>query len=616
MPVIRMAQWAVHLRDVGLSGDPLVQLLAASPVESAGGRDEHGGRIITDAIGDEHLQDDLWGPSYGCLQVRTLKPGRPELAAEPWRSLPYLQASLDNQARAVKEIFDRQGLRGAWTVIREGLHVPYLPEAREVASGLGNTGVSGDTVDGRQEIGPTGPPPTASLLIGGGVIQPGRLRVSGETVFANLDVLQASLTRDIDEADRLTVVVADPRRTLLRSARLQERSTITLDGVIFELADIIKRDSRLELSFVDAAAVDLNRPVDTPVAMGPGAGTRGEFMRRLVDLVDWVQADIEPGLSTTEAHALGKDETPWQALGRVAREVQWRRCATANRVLIGSDEWLASRSEPVQVRELHGGVDHIDFESQFGVPADIATIHCHAPTWAAPPTAAVDMVDMGWADGAWLVSRFHRPDITSAAAEVDVTRARPALNEPAPPAEINDTSFIDGDLGEGFTFPVAQTAGNVVQGPVSRYQMQWPVSARITSPFGYRIHPISGERKLHTGTDLGVGVGTQVRACAEGRVVWVGLRGGYGLLVIVEHAMSLEGSLVGSPLVSGRTVSTYYAHLNSAQVRPGSPVLRGQQIALSGGAQGDPNAGTSTGPHLHLEVRVEGAPSNPELFLP
>lgn len=81
--------------------------------------------------------------------------------------------------------------------------------------------------------------------------------------------------------------------------------------------------------------------------------------------------------------------------------------------------------------------------------------------------------------------------------------------------------------------------------------------------------------------------------------------------------MTLEGSLVGgSPLVPGRPLRTYYAHLNSSQVRAGMPVDRGQQIALSGGAAGNPNSGTSTGPHLHFEVRVNDGPTNPRPFLP
>ena len=121
----------------------------------------------------------------------------------------------------------------------------------------------------------------------------------------------------------------------------------------------------------------------------------------------------------------------------------------------------------------------------------------------------------------------------------------------------------------------------------------------------------------HTGIDLGVGVGTVVRAAGDGVVNFVALRGGYGLLVIITHDVTVEGGLVGgSSLVSGRRISTYYAHLNSAQVRPGARVVRGQQIALSGGAAGSPTAGTATGPHLHFETRIEGAPTNPIGLLP
>ena len=119
----------------------------------------------------------------------------------------------------------------------------------------------------------------------------------------------------------------------------------------------------------------------------------------------------------------------------------------------------------------------------------------------------------------------------------------------------------------------------------------FPVRGPVSSPFGLRVHPVSGRSALHHGVDLAVPVGTPVRATATGRVVAAGVRPGYGLTVEVEHGRS------GS-------VSTLYAHLDAVPpgVGVGAVLRRGGLIGWSGGV--GPRAGVSTGPHVHYEVRV------------
>ena len=109
--------------------------------------------------------------------------------------------------------------------------------------------------------------------------------------------------------------------------------------------------------------------------------------------------------------------------------------------------------------------------------------------------------------------------------------------------------------------------------------------ARLTSGFGMRRHPILRVARLHAGVDFPTPVGTPLYAAGDGRVSFVGTRGGYGTVVEVEHP--LAGKL------------TRYAHLSrvSEGVRVGTAVRRGQTIAYSG------NSGLSTSPHLHYEVR-------------
>lgn len=582
-------QVAQLVRGVGLTGDAAMIAVAIAKGES-------GWR--TDAQGDTTIQTSKWGPSVGLWQVRSLKA---EYGTGGTRDASRLT---DPQFNAASMLTISNGGRNwqPWTVFTSGAYRSHLEEARQALATLGGAGVVPDQV----EIGPTGPPPTGSLIIGGRLIQPSKIRITGSTVLADVTVTSAVLDRNIDDADRLILTVSDPRRELLRSPTFEEEAYTDIDGVNFALTGHAKRRGELTLTFTDAAAVDLNRPLDGPGPVQAATATRGDWMRRLVGLVPWVEADIEPGLTGVEPLAMQPGETPWQALGRAAAQVQWRRCAVANRVLLGSDGWLAGRTAPVEVREFHDGVDEIDFDSDFGVPADTATIRCSAGLWAAPPTTAVILADMGFADGEWLVSRFRRPDTTDGRAEVHLTRARPGLNEPSPPAEATSTPIATGSVIDGPPaasppeLPAALDADDPVQlGAVSSRGYQWPLRGRVSSGFRTEARP------NHMGIDIAVPVGTTIWAARGGQVVSVGLVGGYGLLVIVRHDDE-----------SGRRHETYYAHCNSAQVRPGQWVDRGRPIAISGGAPGTPNAGNSRGPHLHFEVRINGLAQNPIAFLP
>ncbi|WP_263971743.1 peptidoglycan DD-metalloendopeptidase family protein [Leptolyngbya ohadii] len=139
-------------------------------------------------------------------------------------------------------------------------------------------------------------------------------------------------------------------------------------------------------------------------------------------------------------------------------------------------------------------------------------------------------------------------------------------------------------------FPVAGST-NVTVSPALSRQMGWKnfafplaIPAVLTSGFGWRIHPISGDRRLHTGIDLGAPMGTPVVAAAAGRVIAADDMGGYGLTVIVETA--------------GGNYRNLYAHLSGIAVRPGVAVQQGTVLGWVG------STGYSTGPHLHFEVKV------------
>ncbi|MHC5599495.1 MAG: M23 family metallopeptidase [Nostoc sp.] len=114
--------------------------------------------------------------------------------------------------------------------------------------------------------------------------------------------------------------------------------------------------------------------------------------------------------------------------------------------------------------------------------------------------------------------------------------------------------------------------------------MMYPLSipAPITSLFGWRIHPITGDRRFHAGTDLGAPTGTPVLAAAGGQVETANWVGGYGLTVILNHKSAEQ---------------TLYGHMSKILVQPGQWVQPGTVIGEVG------STGNSTGPHLHFEVR-------------
>ncbi|MFZ4084595.1 MAG: murein hydrolase activator EnvC family protein [Vampirovibrionia bacterium] len=130
--------------------------------------------------------------------------------------------------------------------------------------------------------------------------------------------------------------------------------------------------------------------------------------------------------------------------------------------------------------------------------------------------------------------------------------------------------------------------------PESTGSFSYPVRAPITSPFGPRRHPIFGVRSMHSGIDLAAPYGTPIKASEGGVVIYSGWYGGYGKVVILDHAKGF---------------STLYAHLSSTKVAVGARVRQGEVVGFEG------STGYATGPHLHFEVREQGKPKNPVIYL-
>jgi len=122
----------------------------------------------------------------------------------------------------------------------------------------------------------------------------------------------------------------------------------------------------------------------------------------------------------------------------------------------------------------------------------------------------------------------------------------------------------------------------------------WPVRGWVTSDFGTRLDPYTSERVMHAGLDIAGPHGKEVISPSDGTVVFAGLEGGYGNVLVIDH---------------GYGIKTRYGHLAALRVKAGQKVKRGETIAALG------NTGRSTGPHLHYEVRVNGIAQNPRKFI-
>ena len=138
-------------------------------------------------------------------------------------------------------------------------------------------------------------------------------------------------------------------------------------------------------------------------------------------------------------------------------------------------------------------------------------------------------------------------------------------------------------------------SGQTLRYSGGRFTFPAPSMISVTSPYGYRTHPVTGQKsKFHSGMDLAAPQGTNVLAAESGVVRMAGWNGGYGYCVIIDH---------------GSGVATLYGHNSKLLVSSGQSVSRGQVIAKVG------STGVSTGPHVHFEVLLNGSTTNPAPYI-
>ena len=431
-------------------------------------------------------------------------------------------------------------------------------------------------------------------LAGFADVETSKLTLQGSQVRAEVReaIRSAGIVYALDGASTLTLELHDPRRLLLRSKLFAQRTTVEVDGSLFELAAISKGGSTLTCTFEDAAVADLRRRKGQRVAAA-GSTTRSQFARRLVAEVPWIKFQGEPTEKLRRAVSRGSEEDPdentWECLKRLAEDRGWRVFAFRGTVYFGSDRWLRGLRPELRLSEDTDGVDGLDFDFDTGDVAASATLKVRVGRWQLPPGSLVRLVSAGAASGQWLVEKVSR-SLFSQVGTVELVRQQPTLPEPEPdppPADYDESKVPGGATASGPATPSTTRATSA--------GWAWPMRGRITSRFGPRRSPGGIGSTNHQGLDIAAPAGTRVNAARAGRVTHAGRAGGYGNAVYLDH---------------GGGVTSRYAHLSRITVRVGQQVGQGQQIGACGAT------GTATGPHLHFEIRQGGTARNPENYLP
>lgn len=169
-----------------------------------------------------------------------------------------------------------------------------------------------------------------------------------------------------------------------------------------------------------------------------------------------------------------------------------------------------------------------------------------------------------------------------------------------------DTTVTDISFYNGLPNPDRLLPGQVLYIPTNslaalsraqsgRLNFIWPVNGRISSGYGYRIHPILNARHFHGGIDIAATEGTIVKAAAAGKVIKAGNMGNFGLGIVLEHSGG---------------VTSWYGHNSKLLVRVGDLVYQGQTIAQVG------RTGWSTGPHLDFRIKIGDQTVDPLTWLP
>jgi hypothetical protein len=287
-----------------------------------------------------------------------------------------------------------------------------------------------------------------SMVLNGG-------SMSGDLISA---LTSADLERTIDGADTITLGLRDPHLNLLRSGIFASRATIQIpmppntgrpvNGLGFVLAAVKKNGRAITTVFEDMAAASLRRH-DAPRKVAAGQMTRVDFARLLVSEERWIKfhapvagprtkVELARGTFATK-DARAEKESTWDALGRLADDVGWRRFTKDNAVWFLPETHLLAGAPAYSIAEDDPGIDSIDFDWDTGKPVSTVTVTARAETWAASPGTVIEIRNLPPVSGKWIVASVSESFFTTAVS-IRLTKARPNLPEPtATPGEPSAT---------------------------------------------------------------------------------------------------------------------------------------------------------------------------------
>lgn len=305
------------------------------------------------------------------------------------------------------------------------------------------------------------------------------LVLNGGALKANLipAITSAEVERTISGADTFTLGLRDPHLRILRSGLFASRATLQIpakgqsspggktNGHAFELVAVRKAGRGLTVIFEDLAAAALRRH-KAPRKIEAGRMTRVEFARTLVAEERWIKfiapvagaptkVELARGKVATDTEAAEPEDT-WDALGRLADDVGWRRFTVNNQVFFMPETWILGNRATYSIAEGDPGIDFIDFDWDIGKPVATVTVSCRAEQWKARPGTVVEIRNLPPVSGKWIVATIVKSLFTTSA-RITMTKARPNLPEPDGTGGEPSSTMEAGSAGD---YPTTGSRGN------------------------------------------------------------------------------------------------------------------------------------------------------------
>ena len=368
--------------------------------------------------------------------------------------------------------------------------------------------------------------------------------------------------------------------------------------------EVVAAAARLESAEADVEAAQSNLDVlrdDLALRQDLLAGTRTELAARLIELAS-TRSDRDDARSEAEAslvHAymrggVGEPSIAFSASGiaQISVGLSYLDTLTGNSA-DAADRYgeivVQEQQARARIQQLEGSIavevqelEESEHQSE-ALASELAIKRAAVESEYHAQTALLARVDAQIEEFEHVKESFEREEASIRATIAAAAAAARARADAEARARAEAAAATE-NASTGTTPPASAGTG----------ALRWPTRGAIDSPFGWRIHPITWTRRLHTGIDIDGWYGQQIKAAKAGIVILAGVKGGFGNAVMIDH----QNGWV-----------TLYAHQQSLNVHVGQYVTTATTIGWVG------STGDSTGPHLHFELRVNGIPTDPMRYL-